>query len=152
MPMKTILRTLMALMLLSSTLVASDLVNSSGSDKIAVSGYDTVAFFTDSQPIKGSPSIAARYQGATYLFANTKNKSLFEESPDKYVPQYGGFCAYGVAHGGLAPVEISTWQVRGGKLYLNKNSEIRTMFDADFDGNVAKAEKNWPGLVRSSGK
>jgi YHS domain-containing protein len=150
--MKTILRTFVALMLLSTPLLASDLVNVSGADKIAVGGYDPVAFFTDSKPIKGSPSIATRYQGATYLFATTEHKSLFEGNPDKYVPQYGGFCAYGVAHGGLAPVEISTWQVRNGKLYLNKNSEIRTMFDADFGGNVAKAEKTWPGLVMSGGK
>src|SRR4029453_7804178 len=113
--MKTILRTLVALMLLSTPLLASDLVNVSGADKIAVGGYDPVAFFTDSKPIKGSPSIATRYQGATYLFAPTEHKSLFEGNPDKYVPQYGGFCAYGVAHGGLAPVEISTWQVRNGK-------------------------------------
>ena len=73
-------------------------------------------------------------------------------NPEKYVPQYGGFCAFGVAEGALFPVDVNTWQVRDGKLYLNLNPEVLTQFNAHFDGNIAKAEKNWPHLVKKNGR
>ncbi len=131
---------------------AADLVNVSGASNIAVSGYDTVAFFTDHKPVNGDPGISATYQGATYIFASKEHKELFEAAPEKYSPQCGGYCAFGVSVGALFPVEISTWQVRDGKLYLNLNQTILKKFDADFDANVAKVQKNWPGLVEKNGK
>ncbi len=150
--MKTILKSIAASLLLSATAFAGDLVNVSGASKVAVSGYDTVAFFTDSKPVNGSPFISAEYQGATYFFASEDHKKLFLEHPGNYVPQYGGFCAYGAGLGKLAPVDINTWQVRNGKLYLNFDAAVLQKFNADFEGNVAKAEKNWPLLVKKNGK
>lgn len=128
------------------------LVNVSGASRVAVSGYDPVAFFTDSKPVNGSPFITAEYNGATYFFAAEDHKKLFTEKPDEYVPQFGGFCAFGVSINKLLPVDISTWQVRNGKLYFNLNPDIRIKFDADFEGNVAKAVKNWPELVKKNTK
>ena len=150
--MKNIIKSIAALVLLSASAFAGDLVNVSGASKAAVSGYDTVAFFTDSKPVNGSPFITAEYQGATYFFASEEHKQLFTENPDKYVPQFGGFCAFGVAIDKLLPVDISTWQVRDGKLYLNLNPDILKKFNADFEGNVAKADKNWPGLLKKHKK
>ena len=118
-------RTLAALVLLmplSIPVFATDLVNVSGADRTALGGYDPVAFFTDSKAVKGSPRITARHRGAAYFFATEEHRKMFEQNPDKFVPQYGGFCAYGVAVGALFPVDITTWQVRDGKLYLNKAS------------------------------
>ena len=150
--MKTIIKSIAALVLLTASALASNLVNVSGASKAALSGYDPVAFFTDSKPVNGSPFIAAEHQGATYFFATEEHKKLFTEDPDKYVPQFGGFCAYGVSVGKLFPVDITTWQVRDGKLYLNLNGDVLKKFNADFDGNVAKADQNWPGLVKKKGK
>ncbi|MEO8358897.1 MAG: YHS domain-containing (seleno)protein [Vicinamibacteria bacterium] len=147
----TSITSIAALALLSTSALAGDLVNVSGASKAAVSGYDTVAFFTDSKPVSGSPFIAAEYQGATYFFATEEHKKLFTANPDKYAPQTGGFCTYGVGLGKLFPVDISTWQVRDGKLYLNLNQDILKKFNEDFAGNVAKANKNWPVLVRTHG-
>jgi YHS domain-containing protein len=134
-----------------STSHPGELVNVSGASQIALSGYDPVAFFTDAKPVNGSPFITAEYQGATYLFASEEHRKLFTEEPARYVPQFGGFCAYGVALGKLFPVDINTWQVRNGKLYLNLNAGILKEFNSDFAGNVAKADKNWPGLVKTGG-
>ena len=131
---------------------AADLVNVSGASTIAVGGYDTVAFFTDKKPVNGDPFITATYQGATYIFASKEHKELFEAAPEKYAPQCGGYCAYGVSVGALFPVDINTWQVRDGKLYLNLNQAILKKFNADFDTNVAKASQNWPALVVKRGK
>lgn len=150
--MKTTLKSIAAVALLSVSAYASDLVNVSGASKAAVSGYDTVAFFTDAKPVNGSPFITAEYQGATYFFATEDHKKLFTANPEKYAPQCGGFCAYGVGLGKLFPVDINTWQVRNGKLYLNKNADVLKKFNADIDDNIAKADKNWPELVKKNGK
>ena len=149
--MKNILKSIAAVLLLTVSAYAGELVNVSGASKAAVSGYDTVAFFTDAKPVNGSPFISAEYQGATYFFATEEHKKLFTENPEKYAPQFGGFCAFGVGLDKLFPVDISTWQVRDEKLYLNLNPDILKKFNADFEGNVAKANQNWPGLVKKHG-
>ena len=150
--MKNLLKSVAALVLLSVSAFAGDLVNVSGASKAAVSGYDTVAFFTDSKPVNGSPFISAEYQGATCFFASEEHKALFTADPAHYVPQFGGFCAFGVGLDKLFPVDINTWQVRNDKLYLNLNPAILEKFNADFNGNTAKADKNWPGLVKKNAK
>lgn len=150
--MKTIITSIAALLLLAASTFAGNLVNVSGASKAAVDGFDPVAFFTDSKPENGSPFITAEYEGATYYFATEENKKLFAANPAKYVPQFGGFCAFGVAEGKLFPVDISTWQVRGGKLYLNLNRDVMKTFNADLEGNLAKATQNWPGLVKQNSK
>jgi len=150
--MNRLMRILTALMLVSTPLLAADLVNVAGASRVAIDGFDPVAFFTDSKPVNGSPFISAVYQGATYYFASEEHKTLFASNPGKYAPQYGGYCAFGVGLDALFPVDISTWQIRDGKLYLNLNPDILTKFNADFAGNLAKAEKNWPGLVRKNGR
>jgi YHS domain-containing protein len=150
--MKSILQAIAVVAVLAASASAADLVNVSGASKVALNGYDTVAFFTDSKPLNGSPFITAEYQGATYFFTTEEHKKLFTATPGKYAPQFGGFCAFGVALDKLFPVDISTWQVRDGKLYLNLNADILKKFNAEFPANTAKANTNWPGLVAKNGK
>ncbi|MCI0533673.1 MAG: YHS domain-containing protein [Verrucomicrobiales bacterium] len=150
--MKKILASLTAVTLLSAAAFAGELVNVSGASGIAIDGFDPVAFFTDGKPVNGDPGITAKYKGATYLFASKEHKRLFESAPEKYAPQCGGFCAFGASVNALFPVDINTWQVRDGKLYLNLNPAILGKFNEDFEKNVAKAEKNWPGLVKKHAK
>lgn len=130
----------------------ANLVNVAGASGIALDGYDPVAFFTDGRPVHGDPAIKATHGGATYLFASKDHKVQFEEDPDRYLPQYGGYCAFGVAVGALFPVDISTWQIQDGKLYLNLNPAIQEQFNKDLEGQVTKAEKNWPKLVKKNTK
>ena len=134
------------------TSFAGDLVNVSGASSIALNGYDPVAFFTDSKPTHGDPGIKTEHKGATYFFASKANRKTFEKNPDRYAPQYGGYCAFGATVGALFPVDVNTWQIQNGKLYLNLNPEILTLFNKDIEKNLKKAEKNWPKLVRKHGK
>lgn len=127
---------------------AGELVNVAGASGVALDGFDPVAFFTEKKPMNGNPEIKATYKGATYYFASKEHKVMFTNDPEKYVPQFGGFCAYGVGEGALFPVDINTWQVRNGKLYLNLNPAVLQEFNRDADGWLAKAEKNWPDLVK----
>lgn len=136
----------------TASATAADLVNVSGASGVAINGYDPVAFFTDKKPVNGNFQISATHRGATYFFASEQHKKLFTGNPDKYAPQCGGYCAFGVSVGALFPVDIRTWQVRNGKLYLNLNPDILKMFNKDLDGNIAKANKNWPGLVKKNTK
>ena len=132
--------------------ITRELVNVSSASGIALDGYDPVAFFTDKKPVNGDFQITAKHQGATYFFATKENKKAFEDAPEKYAPQCGGFCAFGVSVGALFPVDINTWQVSDGKLYLNLNPAILKMFNENLTKNVAKADANWPGLVAKNSK
>ncbi len=128
------------------------LSNTAGASGIALSGFDPVACFTDHRPVHGDPGISNKHQEATYLFASQTHKDLFVQDPEKYLPQTGGFCTFGVSVGARFPVDITTWQIRNGKLYFNLNPAILAAFNADFTGNVAKARVNWPGLVEKNGQ
>lgn len=150
--MKSRLKSIAAIAPFSVSAFAGDLANVSGASKAAASGYDTVAFFTDSKPVNGSPFVTAGHKGATSHFAREEHKTMFTANPEKFMPQFGGFCAFGMSINKALPVDISTWQVRNGKPCLNLNPDIRVKFDADCDGNLAKAGKNWPGLVKKHAK
>lgn len=131
--------------------MTKDLVNTSGASNVALNGYDPVAFFTVSTPMNGDFNVTATHRGATYYFTTEQNKRMFESNPDKYAPQTGGFCTFGVSVGALFPVDINTAQVYKDKLYVNLNPGILDMFNKDRDDAIAKAEKNWTGLVAKNG-
>lgn len=129
-----------------------NLINVSGASDVALSGFDPVSFFANDTPLNGSPMIRAEHAGATYLFATEANRDAFAANPERYTPQYGGFCAYGASLGILLPVDITTAQVRNGKLYLNVNADILDKFNADFEGSVSRANANWPALFDQHAK
>lgn len=116
-------------------------------DKHAIGGYDPVGYFTQSQPVKGSNAHAFTWQEATWLFASTENLETFKSNPEKYAPQFGGYCAYAVSKGYTAKTEPNAWTIHDGKLYLNYNLKVRDIWKQDISGNVALANKNWPAVL-----
>ena len=119
---------------------------------VAIHGYDPVAFFTDSKPVKGNPEFSARSNGALYYFASREHRDLFQADPAKYEPAFGGYCAYGVSRNKLAEVEVEAFQIANGRLLLQYSKDVRDNFNQDSKGNLAKADANWPGLVEKKGK
>jgi YHS domain-containing protein len=119
---------------------------------LAIQGYDPVAFFTDGKPVKGKPEFTANHKGATYRFASQEHKDLFVKNPEKYEPQFGGYCAYGVSKNGLYSIEPEAFQIVDGKLLLQYDKGARDNFNKDAKGNLSKANANWPGLVEKKGK
>jgi len=119
---------------------------------LAVKGYDVVAYFSDGKPVKGDPKFASTYGGGTYYFASAEHKTMFDKDPAKYAPQFGGFCAYAVAKNMTAKIEPDAFQIVDGRLLLQYDRSIREKFNQDTNGNLAKADANWPGLVSSKGK
>ncbi len=113
----------------------------------AVEGYDVVAYFTEGRPVEGSADFSHRWRGAEWRFASAEHRDLFAANPEKYAPQYGGYCAYAVSQGATAGIDPKAWKIVDGKLYLNLNVSIQKRWLADVPGFIAKADVNWPKLV-----
>lgn len=145
--MKSIIRFVSLFAILVAPAFGSDLVNADKQSNLALQGYDPVAFFTDAMPMKGSTSVSAVYHGYSYLFASEDHKMEFEKNPEKYLPAYGGFCAFGVSKGKLFPVSIDTWEIVDGRLILQNSLAVKGKFSADKEGNLRKADANWLQLA-----
>lgn len=141
--MKTNLLGLLALALLCANTAFAQQSAVFAPDGKALRGYDPVAYFTQSQPTKGDSTINFAYQGANWYFANMANRDAFKASPDKYVPQYGGYCAYGTSEGHKAPTQPDAWAVVDDKLYLNYNTKVKTLWDKQRDERIQKANQQW---------
>ena len=115
-------------------------------DGKAIRGYDVVAYFALGEPVKGVDSFGVKWNNTTWLFSSMKNLETFNSSPEKYAPQYGGYCAYGTADGHKAPTQPDAWAIVDGKLYFNYNKKVKTIWDKDQQGFIEKANKNWPDL------
>ena len=125
---------------------ATDPIYTGFFSNLAVSGYDTVAYFTDGKPVKGNSSITHEYMGAVWQFASEANKAKFIADPEKYAPQYGGYCAWAVSQGYTASGNPNHWKVVDGKLYLNYDASVQEKWQKDIPGFIAAADKNWPGI------
>lgn len=112
----------------------------------AIRGYDVVAFFSNHQPVKGNDSINYQWNEANWLFSSMKNKALFIKNPEKYAPQYGGYCAYGTAANHKAPTQIDTWTIVNDKLYFNYNTKVKEIWNKKQDSLIEKANYYWPTL------
>lgn len=116
---------------------------------LGAKGYDAVSYFTDGKAVVGSEEHTFDFGGVSWRFASAEHRDLFARNPAKYAPQYGGFCAWGVAQGKLFDVDpVSGWTVHDGKLYLNFNAALNDTFRGDPAGFIAKADANWPKLDR----
>ncbi|TEW53985.1 YHS domain-containing protein [Psychromonas sp. RZ22] len=109
----------------------------------AVSGYDVVSYFTEQKSVKGSSQYQFEYQGADWYFSSQEHLTLFKNNPEKYAPQYGGYCAWAMAEDQIAPGKAPYWTVYKNKLYLNYDQEVLDTWIADKDNFIKQADLNW---------
>jgi len=114
---------------------------------VAVAGYDPVAYFTENKPVKGDPAIVLEHGGVLWLFASAANRDAFAADPEKYAPQYGGYCAWAVSQGYTAKGEPEVWKIVEGKLYLNYSAGVQRTWERDISGNIKSADANWPAVL-----
>lgn len=145
--MKLILALLLTL--LTVTAIAQPPIYTGRFSNKAVAGYDPVAYFTEGKPVKGSSKFSLEHQGATWRFSSASNKELFLKDPDKYAPQYGGYCAWAVGHGITAKGDPKQWTIEDGKLYLNYDKKIKQSWLKDTNKWIAEGNKNWPTVLMS---
>lgn len=114
----------------------------------AIEGYDPVAYFTAGEPRKGRDEFSYQWQDATFKFSSAENLAAFKAAPEKYAPQYGGYCAYAVSEGATASTVPEAWSIVDGKLYLNYSRGVKKRWSKDIPGRIAKADKNWPNVLK----
>lgn len=135
---------------MSSLAFAADIDMNADANDIAISGYDSVAYFTKGKPQKGSDEFMATYKNAIYQFASAENRDMFRRNPEKYAPQYGGYCAMGVALERKLDVDPTAFKIVDNKLYLNLNKAVQKKWLSDEATNIQTAEDNWPDIRRKS--
>ncbi len=111
---------------------------------VMISGFDPVNYFTLGEPRKGSPELTTQHNGATYWFSSAENLALFRADPDRYTPEYGGFCSYGVRIGQKFDVDPYAWSIRDGRLFLQLDPGTRVVWQEDEAENVRIADILWP--------
>jgi YHS domain-containing protein len=112
-------------------------------DGIALKGYDPVAYFTSGRPTEGSAQYSMEWKGGIYRFSSPENLAAFRENPEKYAPQYGGYCAYAMSLDRIADIDPTKWAIIDGRLYLNNGFIAQSLWSFDKPGNIRKADDNW---------
>lgn len=115
---------------------------------VAIQGYDPVAYFESNKAIEGKKECNTKYKEAIYYFSSENNKALFLKNPDKYVPQFGGFCAYGVSENHNSPTQPEAFTIVDDKLYLNYNLKVKEFWSKNRDARIIKANENWETLKK----
>ncbi len=142
-----IVATLMAVPVSRTAHAAEDPVYTGFLSSLAVNGYDPVSYFTDGRPVEGSAEFEVEYNGATWRFASAGNRDAFAAAPERYAPQYGGYCAWAVSQGYTAKGDPKHWRIHDGKLYLNYNASVQKTWAEDIPGNVRAGDANWPRVL-----
>jgi YHS domain-containing protein len=118
-------------------------------DGVAIKGQDPVAYFRQGKPVDGSAEFTAVYKGATFRFASAANRDAFRAKPEAFAPQYGGFCAFGTSRGYKADIDPQAFTIVDNKLYLNYSKKVQAEWKQDIPGYIAKADGNWPTVVKT---
>jgi YHS domain-containing protein len=114
----------------------------------ALSGHDPVAYFTVGKPVKGSKEFTTKYMGTTWLFSSAANRDAFVAAPEKYAPQYGGYCSYAVSKGYTASSDPEAWKIVDGKLYLNYDKDVQATWMKDIPSHIKAGDRNWPVILK----
>lgn len=133
----------MLALVFSSYIASAQKAEIFSTDGKAIRGYDVVAFFQDGKAIKGTTQYALTWKEAEWLFSSKEHLETFKANPEHYAPQYGGYCAYGVAEGHKAPTETDTWSIVNDKLYLNYNKKVKETWSKNQQGFINKANVQW---------
>ena len=136
--------------LLQLTSLGNTVLGESPVDNLAIKGYDTVAYFKEGKAVKGSESFAFQWHNMTWYFSTKENRDLFAAGPEKYAPQYDGYCAWAMTESRKAITEPEVWKIVEGKLYLQCSKSAFEKWSKDIPGNIKKADENW--LKFSGGK
>ncbi len=127
-------------------MAGSEIYSSFFSSK-AISGYDTVAYFTEGKPVQGKSEHSVNYKGVDWLFSSAENLAKFNANPDAYAPQYGGHCAWAVAEKNTKySADPLIWTIVDNKLYLNYDQSVQIDWVKDVPGFITQGDNNWPDL------
>ena len=127
----------------SSFSFAADIEMNADANDLAIKGYDPVAYFTMNKPVEGDINFTATHKGAIYRFSSESNRDKFRANPDKFAPQYGGYCAFGVTMEKKFDTDPTAWKIVDNKLYLNLNKSVQNRWVQNTHGNIDKSDDVW---------
>ncbi len=139
----TVLTTLLFVMVTSCSHKKPEIYSSSS---VAIGGYDPVAYFTESKPVKGNREFSYDWKNANWLFSSKQNLDSFASNPEKFAPQYGGWCAFACSKGRKATTDPNAWSIVDGKLYLNNSLKVQEKWLLNQNESIGQADKNWPAI------
>lgn len=113
---------------------------------VAIEGYDPVAYFTSGEAVAGNAEFTYEWANATWHFSSAEHRDLFAGDPEAYAPAYGGYCAWAIAEGSVAGIDPTQWRIEDGRLYLNYSRRINRRWLQDVQGNIERANRNWPEI------
>lgn len=116
----------------------------------AIDGYDVVAYFNQGEALRGLPQWTQEYKGASWRFASQAHHQAFAAQPERYVPQFGGYCAFAVSQNYTAYSDPNAWTIVDGRLYLNIDQKVAEKWKADQRKLIQLAEQNWPAVLGGS--
>jgi YHS domain-containing protein len=119
-------------------------------DRLAAGGYDVTAYFLQGRPVPGNKAHQLQYKGATWQFASAENLAKFQADPAAFAPQFGGYCAWAVSQGYIAPGDPEQWKIVDGRLYLNFNARAKELWEADQAAAIARGNSNWPTVLTTN--
>jgi YHS domain-containing protein len=134
----------------SGNLTPVNAVDLPPSERVMLRGADVVAYFTEGAHRQGSAEHQSTYEGVNFWFASAANKALFDQSPQRYLPQYGGYCANGIVYGIPWGGDADAWKITDGKLYIFGGQASKDGWELDEKANLALAEKYWVQEVKGS--
>ncbi|MFT5669553.1 MAG: YHS domain-containing protein [Glaciecola sp.] len=144
---KLFLTFILMLSTFAATAFQKDLIETGTFNNKAIYGYDTVAYFTQNMPVAGNDDISSEWRGAIWHFSSQENKQLFEESPQKYAPQYGGHCAYAMSKGRFVGIDEEAFTILNDKLYLNYSKGVQEDWLENVDSFIEMADKEYSANV-----
>jgi YHS domain-containing protein len=130
-------------LLVTRPVMAFEDINTSFFGGLALGGYDAVSYYTQHQAVKGSTNFDFTWNGATWLFVNEANRERFENDPETFAPQYGGYCSNQMSLGNLSDVDPEVWRIIRGKLYLFGHDAGRVRWQTDTDQRILEADGHW---------
>jgi hypothetical protein len=117
-------------------------------EKGAIGGFDPVAFFDEARPVAGKDELVHFWNDAQWHFSTQANLDLFKANPERYAPQYGGYCAFGMSRGYKAETDAEAWTIVDGKLYFNYNKSVQKQWLGNQRAFIEKADSNWPSVKK----
>lgn len=144
------LLSVLLLILMAAAAFGQDAESANLRDGVAIQGYDPVAYFTENAAVLGNSELASTYRGVTYHFSSEEHLALFQADPERYVPAYGGWCAWAAAQNYLATIDPAAFVIHEDTLYLNFSRGVNNRFRRRIDDNIEQADDNWPGLANQA--
>ena len=141
---------LLSLFVASAAYAASPIAAVNTEHDLAIKGFDPVSYFTDRKPVRGSAQFSTSYKGVEYRFVSAEHRDRFLAEPEKFVPQYGGYCAFAIALNTIADIDPDEWAIVNDKLYLNNSFFSQKLWSLDKSGNIAHGDRNWPLVPKLS--